>query len=110
MEIKTKKIEGVTVVFVAGEIDAKTAPTLQQQVIPLVEPGNKILLDLSNVPYMSSAGLRMLLSLYRQITAKNVKLVLVGLVEEIKDTMSITGFLSFFTTSETMELGLQVLK
>ncbi len=110
MEINIKEIDVVTVVILAGEIDAKTAPKIQQQVLPLTEPGNKILIDLSNVPYMSSAGLRMLLSLYRQTTAKNVKLALVGLSEEIEDTMSVTGFLDFFTTYKTFESGLTALK
>jgi anti-sigma B factor antagonist len=82
---------------------------VQQQVLPLAQPGAKILLDMTQVPYMSSAGLRMLLSLYRQVAAKDGQLVLVGLVEQIKDTMSITGFLDFFTTCDTLESGLQTL-
>jgi anti-sigma B factor antagonist len=51
----------------------------------------------------------MLLSLYRQTTAKEGKLVLVGLTEDIQDTMSVTGFLDFFTTRETLESGLEAL-
>ena len=50
---------------------------------------------MSGVEYMSSAGLRMLLSMYRQISRQNGGIVLVGLAEEIKDTMSVTGFLNF---------------
>ncbi len=110
MEINIKEIDGVKVVILTGEIDAKTAPKVQQRILPLTEPGNKILMELSHVPYMSSAGLRMLLSLYRQTTAKNIKLVLVGLSEEIEDTMSVTGFLDFFTTYKNFELGLTALK
>jgi anti-sigma B factor antagonist len=105
MEIHLKNEAEVTVVELVGEIDANTAPTVQDRVLPLAQPNSKILLDMRQVPYMSSAGLRMLLSLYRQTMAKEGKLVLVGLSEEIRDTMSITGFLDFFTTSETIELG-----
>ena len=107
MDINIKTVEEVKVVELIGDVDANTAPTVQQQVLPLAEPGSKIIMDMTQVPYMSSAGLRMLLSMYRQTEAKKGKLVLVGLSEELKDTMSVTGFLDFFTTCETFEQGLQ---
>lgn len=109
MDIKIKSQDEITVVELAGDIDAKTAPTVQEQVVPLAEPGSKMLLDLTQVPYMSSAGLRMLLSLYRRASTTEGKVVLVGLSEDIKDTMSVTGFLDFFLTAETLESGLGAL-
>ena len=74
--------------------------------MPLVQPGSKILLDMSQVDYLSSAGLRMLLSLYRQVSSNNGSIALVGLSEEIKDSMSVTGFLRFFTLYDTVDAGL----
>jgi len=109
MEINVKSIGQVTVVEMSGEIDSNTAPQAQEQVLPLAQPGSKILLDMSGVEYMSSAGLRILLSMYRQISRGDGGIVLVGLGEEIKDTMSVTGFLNFFTTCDTVDEGLQAL-
>lgn len=100
----------VTAIEIVGDVDANTAPLLQERVLPLAQPNSKILLDMTNVPYMSSAGLRLLLSLYRQVTNKNGQLVLVGLADEILDTMSITGFLEFFTTFPNRDSGLAALK
>ncbi|WP_088242601.1 STAS domain-containing protein [Calothrix rhizosoleniae] len=110
MEISIEEFDGIKVVILVGEIDAKTAPKVQQQVFNLTATDKKVLMDLSQVNYMSSAGLRMLLSLYRHTTAKDIKLLLVGLSEEIEDTMSVTGFLDFFATSKTRESGLIALK
>ena len=109
MEINVKSIGQVTVVEIAGDIDSNTAPQAQERVLPLVQPGSKILLDMSGVEYMSSAGLRILLSMYRQISRGDGGIVLVGLGEEIKDTMSVTGFLNFFRTCDTVDEGLQAL-
>jgi anti-sigma B factor antagonist len=109
MEINVKSIGQVTVVEIAGDIDSNTAPQAQERVLPLVQPGSKILLDMSGVEYMSSAGLRMLLSMYRQISRGDGGIVLVGLSEEIKDTMSVTGFLNFFVNCDTVDEGLQAL-
>ncbi len=109
MEINQKKLEDVKLVELSGDVDASTAPEVQKQVLPLAEPGSKIIMDMTNVPYMSSAGLRTLLTLYRRAAAENGKLVLLGLSEDLQDTMSVTGFLDFFSTSETLEDALAIL-
>ncbi|HSN65865.1 MAG TPA: STAS domain-containing protein [Fusibacter sp.] len=103
-------VDQVSIVELVGEIDGNTAPTVQSHVLPLAKPGSRILLDLTQVAYMSSAGLRMLLSVHRQIASQNGQVILVGLSDEIRDTMSITGFLDFFTTCNTLDLGLEALK
>jgi anti-sigma B factor antagonist len=103
-------IDQVTVVELIGDIDGGTAPKVQEHVLPLAAAGGRILMDLTRVPYMSSAGLRMLLSVYRQISGHNGQVILVGLSEDIRDTMSITGFLDFFTTRDTLDTGLEALK
>ncbi|MGO8692469.1 MAG: anti-sigma factor antagonist [Rectinemataceae bacterium] len=110
MTVNVKSLRGVTVVSLEGEIDGKTAPEVQERVLPLVEPGSKILLDMGKVPYMSSAGLRMLLSVYRQVTGKKGAIVLAGVEEDIRDTMSVTGFLKFFVIHETVESGVKALE
>ncbi len=106
MDIAVQEMGQASVVELTGEIDGKTAPVAQEQIIPLIKPGCRLLLNMTRVTYMSSAGLRMMLMLYRQTTAKNGKIALVGLIEEIQDTMSATGFLSYFTVCDSVEAGL----
>ena len=110
IEINITTIEDINIVVVKGDIDASTAQSVTKKVLPLVEPGSKILLDMTAVPYMSSAGLRTLLSVHRQAASKEGKLVLVGLVQDVKDTMDVTGFLEHFVTTENLEAGLATLK
>ncbi len=106
MEISSKLVEQVTVVEIVGDIDAKSVVQAQEQLLPLVQPGIKLLLDMSGVRYMSSSGLRMLLSLYRQVASNNGSIALANLSTEIKDTMSVTGFLRYFTIYDTVDEGL----
>ena len=110
IELNIKTVEIVTVVELMGDIDGKTTLIIQEQILPIIQADSKIILDMSRVSYMSSAGLRMLLLLYRTAIAQNGNLVLVGLTEEIRDTMAITGFLDFFTTRDTLESGLTLLR
>lgn len=110
MELNIKTINKVNVVEIIGDIDGKTAPEIQQQLQSEIGADPKILLDMSKVEYMSSAGLRMLLSMYRQVKESDGRIVLAGLSEEIQDIMSVTGFLSHFTTYSTVDDGLNALQ
>jgi anti-sigma B factor antagonist len=110
MNIKVKVIEGITIIEIIGEIDGKTAMQAQAQILPLLERDCKMLVDMSSVDYMSSAGLRLMLSMHRQAAGNKGQLVLVGLPEEIRETMEATGFLSFFTAQDTVGAGLAALK
>ncbi|OGR06528.1 MAG: anti-sigma B factor antagonist [Deltaproteobacteria bacterium RIFOXYD12_FULL_50_9] len=109
MIIETK-VEGANVIAtVSGDIDGKTAPQVQSELLAALQAGNRLLVDMNGVSYLSSAGLRMLLLLYRQVASKKGKVVLVSVSEEIRDTMSMTGFINFFTLAETREAGLAAL-
>ena len=110
MEITSRKIDEVNVLTIHGDVDGATAPEVQASVIANATPGCKMILDMTDVGYMSSAGLRMLLASYRQIGSKGGRIVLVGLSEEIQDTMSVTGFLNFFVHCETLDEGLKAIE
>lgn len=101
--IDTDATVSVTLIEIMGDVDGSTAPLMQADVLAAAEPGVKMILNMTQVPYLSSAGLRVLLSVYRHVSAQDGKVILVGLIEEIKDTMSVTGFLDFFTTTNTLD-------
>lgn len=110
MNCSTRVVGAVHVVELAGELDANTSPAAQQVIMPLAASGAKILLDMTEVSFMSSAGLRLLLSTYRQVSSLGGTVALAGLSEELKDTMSMTGFLSFFTIHDTADSGVASLQ
>lgn len=98
--------DGITVITADGSIDSKTAGEFERTAVAAVQGQHQIIIDLTQVDFLSSAGLRVLLVVYRQIKARSGKVVLVGTSEEIKDVMSDTGFLGFFVTVDTLAEGL----
>jgi anti-sigma B factor antagonist len=100
----------VMLIELIGDIDGGSAPLVQADVLAAAEPSIQMILDMTQVAYLSSAGLRMLLSVYRQVSVQSGQVVLVGLMEEIQDTMSITGFLEFFTVADTLEAAFSLLQ
>lgn len=110
IQVEVSIQDGTTVVAVAGAVDGGSAPGLQTQILPLLQQDGSLILDLGGVTYMSSAGLRMLLLLYRQAMARNGQVALARLTESIKDTMTITGFLKFFTVADNVEQALATIR
>jgi anti-sigma B factor antagonist len=107
----TQRDDNVVVVTLRGELDGNSAPAAQAQILPLAaEDDAKIILDMEQVGYMSSAGLRMLLVLYRNIVGQGGTVVLVGLSDELRDTMELTGFLDYFSHHPSLDEGLAAIK
>jgi anti-sigma B factor antagonist len=109
MEVQAQEYDGVIVLTVSGEIDGSTAQVLQDQVLAVAYEGCRMLLDMSGVEFMSSAGLRVMLLLHRQISG-NGQVILAGLSDSLKDTMAATGFLNYFTFTDDVNAGLDALR
>ena len=72
MEITTQDFKRVAVMSVTGRVDSATAPELESQLRALVDGGKThIVLDLKNVEYMSSAGLRAMVSTLKAVKRVN---------------------------------------
>jgi|FLYN01.1.fsa_nt_gi anti-sigma B factor antagonist len=109
MELDVQELDGVTLIQVAGEVDGGTAPLLQDQVLVVARPGCRLVLDMSQVEFMSSAGLRVMLLLHRHISGSG-QLVLAGLSEALQETMAATGFLKYFVLTDNVEIALEALR
>jgi anti-sigma B factor antagonist len=87
---------GTTVVAIAGELDSSSSATLRDRLLPLIPDNGQVSLDLSGLTYISSAGLRTLLLVYRQATNRGTEVTLTGIQDEVRFVMSATGFLNLF--------------
>jgi anti-sigma B factor antagonist len=101
MKLEKSEDNGILTVRLEGSLDGKTAPEAREQLEEFLAGKSKLILDLTNVDYLSSAGLRLLLVLYRELAARKGKLALLGVSQDIRTVMSHTGFLSFFTLVES---------
>ncbi len=109
IEVLLSTQNNAQVVELIGDIDASSAPQVVEKLQPIMTAGSSVLIDMAKVEYMSSAGLRMLLTVYRAISGQGGKVVLSGLSEELTDTMSMTGFLDFFEHYTSLKEGLAAL-
>lgn len=74
----------------------KNAMELEQKFMKLSENETKFTLDFAKVPYISSAGIRALLSLYRTVAPLGGSVHIINASDEIKQIMEETDFSSLF--------------
>jgi anti-anti-sigma factor len=83
---------GTAVITLTGELDAQTAPEFQAQVTAITEDElDQLVLDMTDLTYLSSAGLRSLV-FCRQKLADNVRMVVVRPHESVEQTIRMVGF------------------
>ena len=93
MEIK-HQVDGNVIVFIPiGRIDGATAQLFQDHCSAyVIESCNNVIVDFSNVTYISSAGLRALLNVSKKSKSLGGKLVLCKIHGSVKDVIIISGF------------------
>ena len=95
MDIAKKTEGGRTIISVTGRVDTTTAPELDAGL--KLEGTETLTLDLSGVPYMSSAGLRCLLVAQKKMMAGGGSLTIAGLQPAVREVLDITGFSGILT-------------
>jgi anti-sigma B factor antagonist len=91
-------------IYKLGEkLDSFNSPQEQEKILALFENGSSVILDMTDCTYVSSAGLRVMLYSYKIASSKGLRLYLVGVCDEVRDVMSMTGFEKFFEYFDTVE-------
>jgi len=98
MQITHKQLSRVDLVAVDGRVDASTAPQLQDTLRSIFDERRfRVVLDLSEMSYMSSAGLKVLLGALKEAKRWNRgDLRLAALQTQVHDTLNLVGLLQLF--------------
>lgn len=100
MDIRTNTEGSVLVLELDGRLNSDAAGRLQKRVKALINaPGGHFLFDCKDLSYISSAGLRVLLSTAKTIQKNSGKMVLCGLTSNVLEVFEISGFISILTVS-----------
>ncbi|MCB9482331.1 MAG: STAS domain-containing protein [Desulfobacteraceae bacterium] len=104
MKFENLKVKNFNVIKVFGRMDASNASLFEEEVKKLLQDGNKYLIaDLENLEYISSAGLRSILSAGKLIKAENGSLRLSSLNGIVLEVFEISGFDAIFQIFESIE-------
>jgi anti-sigma B factor antagonist len=97
MYLEIKENDGILTGFLSGYIDTATDEQLGQEMKPLMQQASRAIeIDCSQLDYISSSGLRLLLSLRKQVAADGGSLVIKNINDEIRKVFTLTGFFKLF--------------
>jgi anti-sigma B factor antagonist len=108
MEITKEKRGNVVLLEVKGRLDTSTSKTLEETLFACIDEGEKqFALGCSQLDYISSAGLRVLLLAAKRLKNVNGKIVLYALKAHVKEVFDAAGFSSIFPSFNTQEEALR---
>jgi anti-anti-sigma factor len=108
MEIQTRKEKNAVIVSVKGRMDAVTAPEFEKNLSDLISKGETtFLLNLANLEYISSAGLRSILATYKKLKEKQGNILFTGLQGPVEEVFKISGFHTIFKIFDSEETALR---
>lgn len=88
-----------SVFALSGRLDAVSVPQWESEVLALADQSD-VVLDLGEVAYMSSAGLRMILRLAKRLDERRESLRLVKVQPPVYQVLEMSGFLAFLTVEQ----------
>ncbi|WP_419786938.1 STAS domain-containing protein [Pseudodesulfovibrio sp.] len=107
MEFKSTKKEAALLVEVAGRMDAITTAEFDAKSKDWLAAGEKkVVVDLSGLEYISSAGLRSILAAAKKLKASDGQLVFCGLTGMVEEVFKVSGFAAMFTLYATCDEAL----
>ena len=97
MKTTIQEIEGKIIATLSGELDTAAAMEVEKSLQPLYESdGRDIIIDCTELEYIASSGLRIMLSILKQAKAHGSRLVLNNVNEDIQAVFRMTGFNNIF--------------
>ncbi|MGN0174013.1 MAG: STAS domain-containing protein [Acutalibacteraceae bacterium] len=93
----TKTVNDKTITLaVSGRIDTLTAVDFEKEIDSAVAQAQELILDMKELEYTSSAGLRVILKAQKMMNNKG-KMKLINVSEDVREIFDITGFLDILT-------------
>ncbi len=94
----SKNLEGDKLtVAVEGRLDTVTAPDLEAELKVALDGAKELVMDFTKLEYISSAGLRVLLSAFKKMDAKGGKMKVTNINEMVREVLDVTGLMSVLT-------------
>jgi anti-sigma B factor antagonist/stage II sporulation protein AA (anti-sigma F factor antagonist) len=108
LHIELEEIDRKIILRLDGRLDAATTPVLERKIDTLInENRHYLMLDFLRVDYLSSAGMRLLLSIANKLKAKQGGLLLFSVGEDVMEIIKLAGFEKILYIFESEQEALQ---
>ena len=101
IDISNNMENGICELTVVGEVDASSSIHLDNALNEAISKHKKILVDLSGLDYISSAGLGVFMSYLQQLEKENIQLIVFGMKEKVLEVFQILGLGQLLTITDS---------
>jgi anti-anti-sigma factor len=101
MQLSTRTSNDIHIVAITGSLDSITSPEAQKSLDAMLAYAKTVVLDFSELDYISSAGLRVLLGAAKQLRASGGTLGMFGLNQSVREVFEISGFSSILSVYQS---------
>ncbi|MFC1689040.1 STAS domain-containing protein [Pseudomonadota bacterium] len=107
MDINIRNAGEINILDFSGNLDTNSSPAAESEVNGLLEEGSKhILFNFSDLNFISSSGLRILLATAKKLKKDDGKMVVYGLNDVVQEVFDISGFATILNLAATEEEAL----
>ena len=107
MDIMETSQSGVAIIEIKGRLDSKTTGELEQKILAVLEgDGRKLLVDMADLDYINSSGLRVLVMAYQRLKQSGGSLAICGTKDYILEVFEIAGYHRLFNLFPNQEEAL----
>ena len=112
MELKKNKVDYVIVIYLSGRLDVHLSAEIEKEINATIqsEPDCHLLLNLKDVEYMSSSGLRIFVSTMRVLKESNRKLKLCNMNNAVKKIFEVVELMDMFEIFDDENEAIQSFK
>ncbi|OGR15530.1 MAG: anti-anti-sigma factor [Desulfobacterales bacterium RIFOXYA12_FULL_46_15] len=104
MEIFQENVNGVEIFNVKGSLDSNTSPEFETRIYTALGNGRKkIIFNLENLDYISSAGIRVMLKTTKDLKRQNGNIVLCSLQDYVREVFDISGFDGYLPIEKNLD-------
>lgn len=102
MDLKTKRADNVIVVYLSGRLDVHLSAEIEKEINKIIqnEPNSHLLMNLNDVEYMSSSGLRIFVSTMRILKEQKRMLKLCNMNNAVKKIFEVVELMDMFDIYE----------
>jgi anti-anti-sigma factor len=106
IDIIHQEEDGLHILHLAGRLDSVTSPQAEQRIIDVIEKGDLLVINLKDLVFISSAGLRLILVFMKKTKKRNARMIFCAPGDHILKTFEVSNFLEFLEIATSLEEAL----
>ena len=106
IDIVHREEDGLHILHLAGRLDSVTSPEAEKRILDIIEKGDLIVINLKDLVFISSAGLRLILVFMKKTRKRNARMIFCSPADHVLKAFEVSNFTEFLEIAANLEEAL----